>query len=208
VGALKNARQQRREAGPNGVSAVPQYFSLRGIRWTKYRKRPDQVNVTRLAAQDPGAWSLVWRCIKRSRPQLAALLMDPQLAAIQKTFNCEGVVVDFADPPEQETDMFIEAHYIDTRDGANNPFTPPPKVDDYAAWLRDQYAACARKDGDRTVYCGLAQKINALIAEGRRRAQDPKAEQLVVRVIGPHSMALMGMLLEMSGGALVVEVLA
>lgn len=207
MGLLKNARQQGREAGlsdaPPAQPPSRAYFSLRGVRFTKYRQQPDLVNVTRLAANDPGTWQQVWHCIKRSRPQLAALLMDPQLAALQAYFDSEELCVDFRTQPE--VDMDNEAYYIDTRDGANGLFTPPPKVADYAGWVRAQYKSCQGKDGNKIAYFGLAQRVNALVAQ-TRKLQEDKAPPLVVRVIGPHGPALRDYLAEVSGGLIEAEV--
>ena len=207
MGLLKNARQQGREAGLADAPSAPPpsraYFSLRGVRFTKYRAQPDLVNVTRLAANDPGTWQQVWHCIKRSRPHLAALLMYPQFAALQAYFDCDALCVDFRTKPE--VDMVNEAYYIDTRDGANGPFTPPPKVEDYAGWVRAQYAACQGQDGNKTAYFGLAQRVNALVAQARH-ALEQKEPAVVVRIIGPHAEALRVYLDEVSGGVVTVEV--
>lgn len=211
MGLLKNARQRAREVGSfaahgigEGTENGSRFFDLSGICFRRYKPSTTRVNTTRLAQSDPATWSLVWRCIKRSRPHLAALLMDPQLARWQKFFNAEGVYVDFNDA--LEGNMQQDAYYIDTRDGANTVFTPPPKIDDYGKWIRTQYAASQGVDGNRVVYFGLAQKVNALITQADQ-AQRSGATALIVRAIGPHAVSLQAYLAEVSSGLIQTQLL-
>ena len=210
MGYLKNARQRGREAGyADPLPAAPEkervFYDLRGVRFAKYCKPVGHVDVARLGAKDPATWSLVWRCIKRSRPQLAALLMDPQIAAIKEAFDVEAMTVDFSDTPE--TTVMVDAYYIDTRPGADGPFTPPPATEDCAAWLRSQYAAGQQRGGGAVIYVGLAQRVNALVNQAKATARDRDARPLRVRVIGPHGEAVRAFLAQMSDGVIDAELL-
>lgn len=65
------------------------YWDISGVRFEKAGPPRRLLNVTRLAREDSPVWQLVWRCFKRRRPEVAALLQDPNLHALRAAFDGE-----------------------------------------------------------------------------------------------------------------------
>ncbi len=90
-------------------------------------------------------------------------------------------------------------YYIDTRPGAPGLFAAPAQVEDYGAWLYQSYWAAKADDCGRTVYYGIAQKINEIALAVAKGAH--------VMVIGPHAEIAATVLRRLSNEAIMPEVL-
>lgn len=90
MGRLKTRSRERDEGREE--DAQQKYYDLSGVVFTRYR--PQQIiNLTRLSQQDPLAWNLAWGSIKRNRPELAELLKDPNLHALNDAMG-DGIHIE------------------------------------------------------------------------------------------------------------------
>lgn len=62
---------------------------------------------------------------------------------------------------------FHKCWIINTVPGADSPFAPPAPVPNYALWLQDRYRAGIEKYDGRTTCSGVAQLVNAIVADVR-----------------------------------------
>jgi hypothetical protein len=57
--------------------------------------------------------------------------------------------------------------YIDTTPGGRGLFSPSSTVNDYSAWLLDNYKECQLKENGKVAFYGVAQKMNSAINAAR-----------------------------------------
>ncbi len=87
MGRLKNRRVGLAETEESPERTV---YDLSGVIFERAPRRPrTSLNLTRLQHTDAATARCVWECLKRRRPALAALLTDPGLQALKKTFDAE-----------------------------------------------------------------------------------------------------------------------
>jgi len=93
-----------------------------------------------------------------------------------------------------------DAHYIDTRPGRENVFSPPEQTDNYSAWLTARYNS-SLGNGTHHNY-GVAQRVQSMINQ-----QKQSKGKICVTTLGPHAEAAAKTLIEISDGLLNVDIL-
>lgn len=97
-----------------------------------------------------------------------------------------------------------DAHYIDTRPGRQNAFSPPAPVEDYKAWLINRYNNSTNENG---YAYGVAQKIHGMISQHKKAITDQQTNIVVIMTHGPYAGAAAEAIIEISKGMLDVDVL-